>query len=338
MSITNPAGRAERARSGAEPVRIAPAIDAPSGSRRRLVLVMASATSVVVVLGQVGVIGPLTIGGVNATLAMVPALGLAVACGQRLLGRSADRRAAVAFWVAATVVLASLAVVYARTERLDLWVGLVVASSEEELIYRLALPAVIAVGLRALRLAPGTARALSLVIAGAWFVVLPGHLDQMDGVLDVVPFIAFATLTGLVVHRSGSVLPLAVSHAIANLLTVLMWSDEVAGSQRSMWLACILVLLVMAYGRPRRLTLGDDGGMVDTVTGQAVRLVDLRDGERPTAILDDGTRLQIMAGSAGFDTVPSVGEHPPDPVAAPPVPPEAPASRTAAQSVRKFSQ
>lgn len=65
-----------------------------------------------------------------------------------------------------------------------------------------------------------------------------------------------------------------------------------ASSARSAGLASVLVLLVVAYGRPSRLTLGDDGDLVDTRTGLAVSAIDLRDGRPATVELADGTVLQ----------------------------------------------
>jgi hypothetical protein len=97
----------------------------------------------------------------------------------------------------------------------------------------------------------------------------------------------------VLVYRSGSVLPMAAGHAVTNLLTVLVWNQKVATDARGMSLACVLGLLVLAYGRPRRLTLDDDGGMLDTVTGLGVAAIDLRDGHPPAVILTDGTALAM---------------------------------------------
>lgn len=57
-------------------------------------------------------------------------------------------------------------------------------------------------------------------------------------------------MSAFIVYRSGSVLPMAVAHAISNLLTVLMWGEAVPGGARSAGLACILGLLVLATAAP----------------------------------------------------------------------------------------
>ena len=64
-----------------------------------------------------------------------------------------------------------------------------------------------------------------------------------------------------------------------------------------MGLACVLGLLVLAYGRPRRMTITDDGRMVDTVTGLSVATIDLRDGRPATVTLTDGTEIEVHPGS-----------------------------------------
>ena len=58
----------------------------------------------------------------------------------------------------------------------------------------------------------------------------------------------------------------------------------------------LLGLLVLAYGRPRRLTVADDGGLVDTQTGLAVAAIDLREGQPALVELADGRYLPVHAG------------------------------------------
>lgn len=217
------------------------------GSRRRLVLVMAAFTTLIEILSLAELVPTVPIGPLDLPLSIIPALGLAVACGDRLLGRSTFRAAAVTYWVAIAVALPVLAVRFTQTGRFGLWVSLLTASASEELIYRLAIPAVVAVALRAGKVRPDRARIASLAVAGLWFVLLPGHREQMDSVAAAIPFVAFAVLAALLVYRSGSVLPMALGHAVVNMLTVLMWNETVAADDRGMALACLLGLLVIAY-------------------------------------------------------------------------------------------
>ncbi len=267
--------------------------DAPAGSRRRLVLAMALVTMLVEIAGITGSVPPLWVGGIPIPLSFLPGMGLAAVCGERLLGRSTHRPAAVAYWTATVAVLGATASIYIRYDHLDLWTGLVAASLNEELVYRLAIPAVIAFLLRVGQVRPDRARIASLTIAGAWFVLLPGHREQMATVAGAIPFIAFAALAAVIVHRSGSILPMAAGHAVSNLLTFLVWGDAVRSDARSMGLACVLGLLVLAYGRPRRLTLDDHGGMVDVRTGLAVTAIDLREGWPATVTLADGRTIEV---------------------------------------------
>lgn len=267
--------------------------DAPAGSRRRLVLTMALVTTVVEIAAIAGAVPPIEVGGIPIPLSFLPGMGLAAVCGERLLGRSTHRPAAVAYWTAILAALATTASIYLRYGHLDLWTGLVAASVNEELVYRLAIPAVVAFVLRVGQVRPDLARITSLAVAGTWFVLLPGHREQMATVAGALPFIAFAALAAVIVHRSGSILPMAAGHAVSNLLTFLVWGDAVRSDARSMGLACVLGLLVLAYGRPRRLTLDDHGGMVDVRTGLAVTAIDLREGQPATVTLADGRTIEV---------------------------------------------
>ncbi len=287
------------------PARRVPASDADTldvhpaspTARRSLVLTMAFITTVIEALSVAGLVPDVRVGTLELSLGLVPALGLAAVCGERLLGRSTRRSVAVGYWICIAVLLPALGIVYWRGDRLGLWFSLVTAALGEELIYRLAVPAVAAVVLRAVGLDHRQARIGGLIVGGVWFVLLPGHLEQMHSPLASIPFIAYASLAALLVYRSGSVLPMAAGHAVINLLTVLVWSESVAKDARGMGLACVLGLLVLAYGRPRRMTITDDGRMVDTVTGLSVATIDLRDGRPATVTLTDGTEIEVHPGS-----------------------------------------
>jgi hypothetical protein len=266
------------------------------GPRRRLVLLAATFTTVIEALVVTDLLPTLPVGGIQLSLAIIPALGLAVVCGDRLVGRSSHRRAALVYWVMIAAAIPALLGIYLKSERPALFVALVSASLGEELVYRLAIPAVIAAFLRYGKVRVDKARMISLALAGLWFVLLPGHREQMHNPAEAIPFLAFALLSAVLVYRSGSVLPMAAGHAVTNLLTVLVWNQTVAADARGMSLACVLGLLVLAYGRPRRLTLDDDGGMLDTVTGLGVAAIDLRDGHPAAVILTDGTALTMGPG------------------------------------------
>lgn len=268
--------------------------------RRRLILGIATFTALTEVLYVAGLVPGVRIGTLDLSLGIIPALGLAVACGSRLLGRSTRRGTAIVFWGAAVVGLAGLLVVFTRQHRPGLWLSLVVAAFGEELIYRLAVPMVVAAVLRMVGVRARWARPAGYVVAALWFVSLPGHVSQMDGPAQALPFLAFAALAALVVYRSGSVLPMAAVHAVTNLSTVLLWADATSADQRSLGLVLGLGLLVLAYGERRRLTIGDDGELVDTETGLDVATIDLRDGHPVTVTLTDGTVLPV--GPAHLDT------------------------------------
>ncbi|MCU1498743.1 MAG: hypothetical protein JWM47_2696 [Acidimicrobiales bacterium] len=264
-----------------------------STARRRLVLAMAAVTAAAEVATVAGALPTLSFGSLPLPLSILPAVGLALVAGERLLGRSTARRAAIGYWVAIAVLLPVIALLYVRDGRFALFTSLAAASASEELVYRLAIPAVLAIALRFARVRPDRARVASLALAGLWFVVLPGHREQMHSLASALPFVAYAALAAVLVHRSGSVLPVAAGHVVINLLTVLVWNETVAADARGMALACLLGLLAVAYGRPEPITIGDDGSLIDTRTGLAVTTIDLRDGYPATVTLADGTSRRV---------------------------------------------
>jgi hypothetical protein len=262
-------------------------------NRRTVVLALAGVTALTEVAAIAGMLPALVVGGLPLSLSVLPAMALACACGSRLLGRSAIRPVAAVFWSVTGALAAVAGLAFARAGNLDLYGGWMLAALNEELVYRLAIPAVVATSLRLGNVRPHPARVAGLASAGLLFVVLPGHLEQMAGPAGPAPYIAFAALSAFVVYRSGSILPMALAHATANLLTALMWKEAVPADARSLGVASVLSLLVLAYGRPARIAHGDHGGLIDTQTGLAVVAIDLRDNQHPMLELEDGRVLPI---------------------------------------------
>ncbi|HEY4378430.1 MAG TPA: CPBP family glutamic-type intramembrane protease [Acidimicrobiales bacterium] len=275
------------------PAGLRAAIGPVTSWRRIAVLVVSVITMGVEIALLLNKLGVVWFGDLPLSPSIFPAGVLALLCGGRLFGRSRTRGAAYGFWIAAGLAILALVVAYAR-QRLNLTVpALITAGFDEELVYRLAIPAVLAVLLRTVRVPAGAARIASLAIAAGWFVLLPGHRDQMHSAATAVPFLAYALLAALLVYRSGSIVPMAIGHAISNCLTILLWRNAVPADARSLMLACLLSLLVVAYGRPQRLVHSDAGGLVDVRTGLPVTLLDLRDDHPHVATLADGRVIAL---------------------------------------------
>jgi hypothetical protein len=298
-------------KTAAQPVRIggdpSPTTGLPQSSttpRRALVLMLAGITAATEVAFVAGYLPALQVSDLPISIALLPALVLAVACGPRLLGRSTVPKAAALYWATVIALVPLLGCGFAHIHHAGWFAGLLGAALGEELIYRLAVPAVIAAALRLGNVRPDIARITGLVGAGVWFVLLPGHREQMTGTTSALPFVAFAALSAFIVFRSGSILPMAIAHAVSNLLTVLMWQGAISSTTRSLGLGFVLILLVTAYGRTSRITLGDDGDLVDTKTGLAVRVIDLRDGRPATVELADGRILVVHGNLALPDGLP----------------------------------
>lgn len=118
--------------------------------------------------------------------------------------------------------------------------GIVVAVAGEELVYRLA--AVILIGAMCARIAGrnwrdtaqwGTGPAIGgLVGAGLVFSSLPGHVQQMTGAANVLPFLSLAVLLGYVALRSGSILPGFLVHLTIDLAALAFFAGALPNSLR----------------------------------------------------------------------------------------------------------
>jgi len=118
--------------------------------------------------------------------------------------------------------------------------GIVVAVAGEELIYRMA--AVILIGALCARVTGrnwrdtaqwGTGPAIGgLVGAGLVFSSLPGHVDQMNGAANVLPFLSLAVLLGYSALRSGSIIPGFLVHLTIDLAALAYFAGALPNSLR----------------------------------------------------------------------------------------------------------
>ena len=131
--------------------------------------------------------------------------------------------------------------------------GVVVALVGEELVYRLA--AVVLIGALCARLAGrnwrdtadwGTGPAVGgLVGAGLVFSALPGHVAQMTGAANLLPFMSLGVLLGYVALRSGSLIPGFLVHVTIDLAVLAFFAGELTSSLRVLIDVGALVGLVL---------------------------------------------------------------------------------------------
>ncbi len=274
-----------RAQHGSGPGRL---IDA---RRQRAVLVAALVTALVELAGLAELLPGLTVGRIGLSPALLPALVVGVLLGRRWLGRPAVLAATRLFWAAVAVGGALGAALTAQAGHAADVAGVLVSAFGEELVYRFAVPAVATAVLLALRLPARPARVGGFVVAGLWFVLLPGHRAQMDDLASTLAFLAFATLAAVVVYRSGSLLAAGATHVVLNLFTLLAFDGDLGGVQRGVLVGYLLVLLVAAYGTRRPVEVG--AGIV----------IDLRDGEPPTVTDAAGVATPLAEPAEEPDTV-----------------------------------
>jgi hypothetical protein len=131
--------------------------------------------------------------------------------------------------------------------------GVVVAVAAEELIYRLA--AIVLIGALCARIGGrnwrdtaqwGSGPAIGgLVGAGVLFSLLPGHVEQMTGATNVVPFFSLGVILGYSALRTGSVLPGFLVHLTADLAALAFFAGELSGALRMLIDLGALVGLVL---------------------------------------------------------------------------------------------
>ena len=214
---------------------------------------------------------PLRLGGVPVSPSIVPVLVILAVSGGRLLGRPRSTDSAKTFWVLTLLVLAvvTLAIEGMGPSRSA---GFVLAALTEELVYRVAGPAVLAFGLARAGVPYRHALTIGYVVAGIAFVILPGHIAQWDETAYVAPFIAFTVLATLAVHRSGAVLEIGLLHSAINIVN-LGRSTGAIDSNGALLVAALLGLLVIGY-------IPAGGRRPDVV-------IDLT-GDQPTVTTDTG--------------------------------------------------
>ena len=112
--------------------------------------------------------------------------------------------------------------------------GVIVAVAGEELVYRLA--AVLLIGAMCARVAGrnwrdtaqwGSGPAIAgLVGGGLVFSLLPGHVAQMTGATNILPFLSLGILLGYVLLRSGSIIPGVLVHLAIDLAALSYLAGE----------------------------------------------------------------------------------------------------------------
>jgi len=254
--------------------------------RQQEVLLAALAVVVLEIGVLVGVLPYLTIGRAIMPVSVLAAGVVLLLLGRRAFGRRTTPGHTEPFWVAATIGLAFGAVLLARAHHLIDVVGIGIAAMGEEVVYRFAVPALVAAVLVALKVSTRPARIAGYAVGATWFVLLPWHRAQMTDATQVLPFIAFAALAALVAYRSGSIAATGAVHTVLNMLTVLVYGGDVSRLTRSLALACLLILLVATYGvlsakRPvPTIAPAVDPAVIDLTTRADAVVIDLRDSVR----------------------------------------------------------
>lgn len=130
--------------------------------------------------------------------------------------------------------------------------GLVLAALGEELVYRLA--ALLVIGALCAKILrrnwrnaedwgtlPGVT---ALVVSGAVFTLLPGHVAQISDTLHALPFISLGVVLGYAVLRTGALIPATVVHAFLNLTTIATVANDSPPILRTLLAAATLVALI----------------------------------------------------------------------------------------------
>ncbi len=274
-----------------------------SRTGRMLVLTLATVTLVVEMGSLLATVG-VHVGSFTLSASAVPSVLLLVFLGARSVGEARDRDRLVPFWIAMVAGLALGGTLFARSGDLVDVGALLVAATNEEMVYRFAVPVVAATGLMVLRVPPTAARVVGYVGAGAWWVLLPGHQQQVAGdPTNLVTYISFALISALVVARSRALVPMAVAHCVLNIITIAHMRGDITGASRSALSACLLFLLIGTFAWPgdlRRRAADAEDLVSDTV-------IDLRDG-RPASVRR-GDTVELIDPVAPAEEAPAADER-----------------------------
>jgi hypothetical protein len=248
-----------------------------SRTGRMLVLTLATVTLVVEMGSLLATVG-VHVGSFTLSASAVPSVLLLVFLGTRSVGEARDRERLVPFWIAMTAGLGLGVTLFSRTGDLVDVGALLVAATNEEMVYRFAVPVVAATGLMVLRVPPTAARVVGYLAAGTWWVLLPGHQQQVANAANLATYVSFAVISALVVARSRAIVPMAVAHCVLNIITLAHTRGDITGGARSALSACLLFLLIGTFAWPgdlRRRSSDAEDLVSDTV-------IDLRDGRTPS--------------------------------------------------------
>ena len=124
-------------------------------------------------------------------------------------------------------------------------VGVMATAVLEEITFRLAIPLIILGVLIRLEVAKAAALAIGLTASAVLFVLLPGHLQQIDQASMTLVFLAFAAIMSYSVWRSGLIVPAIVAHATINFFTLLDQGNVVGAETRAWAVAATLIALVL---------------------------------------------------------------------------------------------
>jgi hypothetical protein len=176
-------------------------------------------------------------------------------------------------WLAAALVV--LAVLATGGTTLVAAAELAGLSVVEEVVYRIALPYVLIAALRGAGL--GTRPGIAVVFAAGYFVVLPGHLDQvaMGGPVVLVSLVCMAALTSAAVWATGAIVPAAAVHAAVNLTLLPVESGAWPMTHRTV--AVPLLLAALVWGTHRQQVAAAAGtGMRATPVGRSACVARVR--------------------------------------------------------------
>lgn len=275
-------------------------------TKGRAVILALAAVTMAVEMGSTLVGAGVDIGSFPLSVSAVPSLFLLAALGARASGEPGDRERLVPFWIAMAAGLALGYTLFSRTgDAIDV-VALLVAATNEEVVFRFAVPLVITSALLVTRLPSRPARFIGYAVGGVWWVLLPGHQAQTDGLGALLTYGAFAVISALVVSRSRALIPMSVAHCVLNIITVAAMRGDIGAAGRGALSLCLLVLLVGTFAWPGdRPSHAADGSPAPSEPEEDLitdTVIDLRDGQRPT--LREGEDITWIADPEADESEP----------------------------------
>jgi hypothetical protein len=129
--------------------------------------------------------------------------------------------------------------------------AIIAAVSVEEVVYRFAVPVLVALGLQRFGVPQRNALLAGIALSVGLFALMPGHLAQLNSFEAWSALVAFSVLMSHAVWRGKSLFAPVVAHAIYDFATIGMQDGDISSLLRVAGAAATLFAMVIIAAHPK---------------------------------------------------------------------------------------